>query len=337
VSRKRIEKWSRREFLEGFSATTLAAAAGIPMNEENKRTTLKMVQTESLDIGYEETGPESGYPIVLLHGWPYDVRSYDDVRGPLADAGYRVIVPYLRCFGPTIFRTAEIFRSGQQSALGKDIIDLMDALKMEKAILVGYDWGGRGACVAAALWPERVAALLSMQGYTILDIAKLSTHPGDVTSIHHQWYRWYLNLSLGATMLEQNRNEFAHECWVSWSPTWHFSELEFQVTAKSFHNPYWVDTTLNCYRTWYANAPGDPALQKYEDQLAKLPKITVPTVVTPGDGDPLFPLSATDGQEAFYTSHYERRPIRGVGHCPPKEAPAETVRSIIDLLRIANT
>lgn len=133
MTRKGIEKWSRREFLEGLSATTLAAAAGIPMNEENKRTTLKMVQTESLDIGYEETGPESGYPIVLLHGWPYDVRSYDDVRGPLADAGYRVIVPYLRCFGPTIFRSAEIFRSGQQSAFGKDIIDL-------RLVTIGWIW-----------------------------------------------------------------------------------------------------------------------------------------------------------------------------------------------------
>jgi pimeloyl-ACP methyl ester carboxylesterase len=262
----------------------------------------KMVQTESLNIGYEQTGPDSGEPILLLHGWPYDPRSFDDVRGPLADAGYRVIVPYLRCFGPTVYRSPGIFRSGQQSALGKDIIDLMDVLRIEKATLIGYDWGGRGACVAAALWPDRVKALMSMHGYTILDVAKDSKRPGDIKSIHQQWYRWYMNTPLGATELEENRDDFTHECWVSWSPTWRFSEAEFAATAKSFHNPDWVATTLNCYRSWYGNAPGDPALQKYEGQLAKLPKISVPTIVLQGDSDPLYPLSATDGQEGFYTS-----------------------------------
>lgn len=328
-----IGQKTRREFLVATSAALLVGE--LPLFGANSRTMLQMVQTDSLNIGYEQTGPDTGEPLLLLHGWPYDPRSFDAVRGPLADAGYRVIVPYLRCFGPTVYRSAEIFRSGQQSALGKDIIDLMDVLKIEKATLIGYDWGGRGACVAAALWPNRVKALLSMHGYTIQDVAKVSKQPGDIKSIHQQWYRWYMNLPLGTTMLEERRDEFTHECWVSWSPTWHFTEAEFAATAKSFHNPDWVATTLNCYRTWYANAPGDPALQKYEDQLSKLPKITVPTIVLQGDSDPLYPLSTTDGQERFYASHYERRPVRGIGHCPPKEAPEETIRTIRDLLLIA--
>jgi pimeloyl-ACP methyl ester carboxylesterase len=324
---------TRREFLAGISAALLAES--LPAFGKDSKTMLNMVQTESLHIGYEQTGPGSGEPLFLLHGWPYDPRSFDDVRGPLADAGYRVIVPYLRCFGPTVYRSPEIFRSGQQSALGKDIIDLMDALKIGKATLIGYDWGGRGACVAAALWPERVHALMPMHGYDILDIAKLSKQPGDIKSIRQQWYRWYMNLPLGATELEEHRDEFAHECWISWSPTWQFSEAEFAATAKSFHNPDWVATTLNAYRSRYGNAPLDPALQKYEDQLARLPKITVPTIVLQGDSDPLYPLSVTAGQASFYSSYYERRPLRGVGHCPPKEAPTETIRGILDLLRIA--
>lgn len=332
MARNVNEQITRRDFLAGLSATFMAGS--FPTYGLSAGTTLKMVQTESLNIGYEQTGPDSGEPILLLHGWPYDPRSFDDVRGPLADAGYRVIVPYLRCFGPTVYRSPGIFRSGQQSALGKDIIDLMDVLRIEKATLIGYDWGGRGACVAAALWPDRVKALMSMHGYTILDVAKDSKRPGDIKSIHQQWYRWYMNTPLGATELEENRDDFTHECWVSWSPTWRFSEAEFAATAKSFHNPDWVATTLNCYRSWYGNAPGDPALQKYEGRLAKLPKISVPTVVLQGDSDPLYPLSATDGQEGLYTSHYERRPVKGIGHCPPKEAPTETIRGIQDLLRI---
>jgi pimeloyl-ACP methyl ester carboxylesterase len=147
--------------------------------EQTSTTTLKMVRTPSLNIGYEQTGPDSGDPIFLLHGWPYDPRSYDDIRGPLAIVGRRVIVPYLRCFGPTVFRSPDVFRSGQQSALGKDIIDLLDALRIEKATLVGYDWGGREACVAAALWPERVDALVSATGYTIQNPEKNAREPAN--------------------------------------------------------------------------------------------------------------------------------------------------------------
>lgn len=324
---------TRREMIAGVSA--VAFAGGEPFYAQSKGTTLKMAQTPSLHIGYEQTGPDTGEPILLLHGWPYDPRSYDGVRGPLAEAGYRVIVPYLRCFGPTVYRSASIFRTGQQAALGKDLLDLLDALKIEKATLIGYDWGGRAACIAAALWPDRVHALMPMHGYSIRNPAKDSTQPGDIHSIKQQWYRWYLNTRLGEVELQEKRDEFTLECWRSWSPSWKFSEAEFAATAKSFQNPDWVSTTLSCYRTWYANAPFDPALQEYEDRLAKLPTISVPSLVLQGDADPLYPPSTTEGQESFFTSHYERRMLKGVGHCPPQESPAEIVNGIHDLLRLA--
>lgn len=298
-------------------------------------TTLKMAQTPCLNIGYEQTGPDSGEAIVLLHGWPFDPRCYDDVRGPLATAGYRVIVPYLRCFGPTVFRSPDIFRSGQQSALGKDVIDLLDALRIEKATLVGYDLGGRAACVAAALWPERVHALASATGYTIQNIEKNAMEPGSSEVIRQSWYRWFLNMRLGEIELETNPEALARECWKAWSPKWQFTEAEFAATAKSFHNPDWIATTLNCYRNWYSNAPVDPALQKYEEQIARKPKISVPTMVLHGDSDGLYRTSASEGQESLFTSFYERRILEGVGHCAPKEGPRPFVKGIEDLMAAA--
>jgi pimeloyl-ACP methyl ester carboxylesterase len=298
-------------------------------------TTLKMAQTPSLNIGYEQTGPDSGDAIVLLHGWPFDPRCYDNVRGPLATAGYRVIVPYLRCFGPTVFRSPDIFRSGQQSALGKDVIDLLDALRIEKATLVGYDLGGRAACVAAALWPERVHALASATGYTILNLERNAKEPGSIEVIRLSWYRWFLNMRLGEIELERDPEALARECWKAWSPKWQFTDAEFAATAQSFHNPDWIATTLNCYRIWYGNAPGDPALQKYEDQLAKKPKISVPTMILHGDSDALYPTAASEGQESLFTSFYERRILEGVGHCPPKEGPRPFVKGIEDLMAAA--
>jgi pimeloyl-ACP methyl ester carboxylesterase len=297
--------------------------------------TLKMAQTPSLNIGYEQTGPDSGEAIVLLHGWPYDPRCYDDIRGPLAIAGYRVIVPYLRCFGPTVFRSPDTFRSGQQSALGKDVIDLLDALRIEKAALVGYDWGGRAACVAAALWPERVHALACATGYIIQDIEKNATEPGSIEVIRQSWYRYFLNMRLGEIELERDPEALTRECWKAWSPKWQFTDAEFAATAKSFHNPDWIATTLNFYRTWYANAPVDPALQKYEDQLARKPKISVPTMILHGDSDALYPTSVSEGQESLFSSFYERRILEGVGHCPPKEGPRPFVKGIEDLMAAA--
>jgi len=206
-------------------------------------TTVHQATTPDLQIEYEQTGPETGHPVILLHGWPYNPRSYDKVRTPLASAGCRVIVPYLRGFGGTTFRSATTMRSAQQAALGKDVIDLLDALKIEKATLVGYDWGGRAACVAAALWPERVHGLVSATGYAIQDTKKNSRDFSNVEVIHKSWYRWFLNTPMGERALVQNREGLARECWKEWSPKAKFSDSEFEATAVSFNNPDWIATT----------------------------------------------------------------------------------------------
>jgi pimeloyl-ACP methyl ester carboxylesterase len=176
---------------------------------------------------------------------------------------------------------------------------------------------------------------VSATGYTIQNAEKNAKEPGNIEMIHQSWYRWFLNMSQGEIELERDREALTRECWKVWSPKWKFTEAEFAITAKSFHNPDWVATTLNCYRTWYANAPGDPALQNYEDRLAGKPEISVPTMVLHGDSDPLYPASVSEGQESLFTGFYERRILKGVGHCPPKEGPDSFLKGIQDLTAAA--
>ena len=291
-----------------------------------------VVSTSALDIAYEQTGLESGEAILLLHGFPYDVRSYDQVRDGLAASGKRLIIPYLRGFGATQYRSAEALRSGQQAALAKDAIDLLDALQIESAVLVGYDWGGRAACAAAALWPERVQALVAIGGYTIQNIAKSATTPEPPAQIHRTWYQWYFQTEQGRTGLEQDRERFCKLCWQLWSPTWRLDEALFASTAKSFHNPDFVSTVIHSYRHRYGNAAGDPAFDSLERQLAEQPKIAVPTVVLHGADDGVTLPTTSEGQEAQFTSHYERQVLPGVGHGVPQEAPGEVIRAIQSLL-----
>jgi pimeloyl-ACP methyl ester carboxylesterase len=301
--------------------------------ENSVRGKLSSARTPALNVAYLEFGADVEPPIVLLHGWPYDVHCFDEVAPRLASAGYRAIVPYLRGFGPTTYRSDAVMRSGQQAALGKDVVDLLDALGIQAATLVGYDWGGRAACNAAALWPERVRALVSSVGYTIYDPQKNSTDFGDIETVCKSWYRWFLNTPMGKRGLEQNREGLTRKLWQLWSPTWNFSQAEFTATRSSFDNPDWVPTTLHCYRHWYANAAGDPVLQKFEDALAAKPKIHAPTMVLHGDSDSLYPISTSAGQEHLFTGAYHRRILKGTGHCPPQENPAEFSQGIIDLLR----
>jgi pimeloyl-ACP methyl ester carboxylesterase len=202
---------------------------------------------------HTQAGAADGQPVFLLHGWPYDPRSFDDVVSPLASAGFRVIVPYLRCFGPTVYRDSSIFRSGEQAALGKDVIDLMDALSIPKAILAGFDWGNRAACVAAALWPERVRAFVSTTGYTILNVPNLTKNPGSPKEIRQAWYRFFLSMPEGPAYLAANRDQYTRQCWEAWSPTWRFSEEFFRASARSFQTDDWLATTVHCYRHWYAS------------------------------------------------------------------------------------
>jgi pimeloyl-ACP methyl ester carboxylesterase len=287
--------------------------------------------TSTLKVAYEETGQKSGDPVVLLHGFPYDVRQFDAVRERLT--GQRVIVPYLRGFGPTRYRFEETMRSGQQAALGKDIVDVLDALDIPRATLFGYDWGSRAACVAAALWPERVRALISVGGYTIQNIAKAAAQPESLEQEHQYWYQWYFQLERGRAGLEANRQEFCKLLWKLWSPTWAFDDKLFSETAKSFDNPDFVSTAVHSYRHRYANAPGDPGCESFEAALADKPKIKASTIVLHGEMDTVNPPSTSEGQESQFSGFFERRLLPGVGHCPPAEAPEAVVRAIEDVLR----
>jgi pimeloyl-ACP methyl ester carboxylesterase len=294
--------------------------------------TTQAIKTSTLHIAYEQTGADTGNSILMLHGFPYDVRQFDAVRDQLAGTDRRIIVPYLRGFGLTQYLSPETFRSGQQAALGKDIVDLLDALSIERAVLVGYDWGGRAACVAAALWPERVSALLSIGGYTIQNIAKSASTPQSVEQEHQFWYQWYFQTERGRLGLAANPDELCKCLWRMWSPAWRFTEDEFARTAASFHNPDFVDTVIQSYRHRYGNAPGDPALEDLESRLARQPVIAAPTIVLHGADDRVNPSSDSEGQERQFTGSYERQVLRGVGHCPPAEAPQVVSQAIESLL-----
>src|SRR6202166_1042214 len=246
-----------------------------------RNVTHKHIRTATLDVAYEESGSAGGAPVLLMHGWPYDPRCYDDVVPPLCAAGARVIVPYLRGFGATRFLSADTVRSGQQAALGNDLRELLDALAIERAALAGYDWGGRAACVVAALWPERVRCLVSANGYTIQDIAA-SAIPATPEQEHRLWYQYYFHTERGRAGLQANRYELCKLLWRLWSPNWKFDEATYERTARSFDNPDFVDVVIQSYRHRYGYAPGDPAYEATEAMLAAQPPISVPTIVLHG-------------------------------------------------------
>jgi pimeloyl-ACP methyl ester carboxylesterase len=292
------------------------------------------VRTSSLEIAVEQTGPVDGEPIVLLHGFPYDPRSFDGVRNAIANGERRILVPYSRGFGATRYISEKTFRTGQQAALGNDVRELLDGLEIERATLVGYDWGGRAACVVAALWPERVRGLVSQGGYTIQDIAKSAETPGDPELEHQQWYQWYFNLERGRCGLEACRKEIAEKLWRMWSPTWEFEKSTFRQTARSFVNGDFVSTVIHSYRHRYGNAKGDPKLEALEKKLAEQPKIKVATIGFQGEDDRVTPPSTAKGKEKMFSGHYELRKLPGVGHCAPQERPEAVVKMIEDILKL---
>jgi len=293
---------------------------------------MKHIRTTTFDVAYEESGDPDGSPIFLMHGWPYDPRCYDEAIPPLVAAGCRVIVPYLRGFGATRFRSADTPRSGQQAALGNDLRELMDALAIERALLAGYDWGGRGACVVAALWPERVRGLLSVNGYMIQDIAG-SAKPQTPAQERRFWYQWYFQTERGRASLEANRRALCRLLWELWSPHWSFDDRTFERTAVSFDNPDFVAVTIQSYRHRYANAAGDPALEDIERRLAAKPKIAVPTIALQGEADGVLPADISEQHAEFFTGPYERRVLPGIGHNPPQEAPKAVADAILELIR----
>jgi pimeloyl-ACP methyl ester carboxylesterase len=320
----------RRLFISFLSAAALPPyEAAFP--QAIGPTPVKRIRTTALEIAYEDHGPESGFPVLLMHGFPYDPRAYDEVVPPLVAAGHRAIVPYLRGYGPTRFLSPATARSGQQAALGHDLLELMDALSLPRAVLAGYDWGGRAACVVAALWPERVRGLVSATGYTIQDIAA-SRIPASPEQENRLWYQYYFHTERGRAGLQANRREFCKLLWRLWSPNWKFDDATYERTAASFDNSDFVDVVIHSYRHRYGYAPGDPELESIERLLAPQPKIAVPTIVLHGEGDGVNPAGGSAAQQRFFTGRYERRTIPLVGHNLPQEAPAATATAILDLL-----
>jgi pimeloyl-ACP methyl ester carboxylesterase len=289
----------------------------------------RTIRTPLLDIAYEEHGPPGGEPVILLHGWPSDPHDCDGVAEPLAAAGRRVLVPWLRGFGGTRFRDPATPRSGQQAALGSDLLAFMDALALGRALLVGYDWGGRAACVVAALWPERVASLVSITGYNIQDIPH-ALDPAAAAQEQRYWYQWYFNTERGRQGLTQNRRDIARLLWRLWSPNWSFDDATFAATAASFDNPDFVEVTLNSYRHRYGAAPGDPAYDGIEAALAARPAIAAPTIVLHGECDGVGPPEQSAQHHRHFTGAYERRLVPRAGHFLSREAPESVLAAIAE-------
>ncbi len=292
---------------------------------------IKHIRTQTIDIAFEESGAPDASAAFLLHGWPYDPRCYDAVVPLLVAAGCRVIVPYLRGFGPTRFIRAETPRSGQQAALGSDLRELMNALGVERAVLAGYDWGGRGACIVAALWPERVRGLVTGNGYNIQDIAG-STMPVAPAQEHRFWYQYYFHTDRGQAGLEQNRRAFARYIWQIWSPHWTFNDATFERSAVSFDNPDFVDVTIHSYRHRFGYACGDPALEAIEQRLAMRPKISVPAIALQGEANGVLPPESSANHTALFTGRYQRRVLPQIGHNLPQEAPQAFADAVLAML-----
>jgi pimeloyl-ACP methyl ester carboxylesterase len=291
---------------------------------------MKTVRTPSLEIAYEESGPPEGPPVVLLHGFPDDVRAYDGVAPSLAAAGWRVLVPYLRGYGPTRFLDPRTPRSGQQAALGQDLKDFLDALGLERTSLTGYDWGGRAACIVAALWPERVAALVSIGGYNIQNIAR-SSEPAPPDREHRLWYQWYFHTERGRAGLAANRRPLCRLLWELWSPNWRFDDATYERTAVSFDNPDFVEVVIQSYRHRFGLSPGDPSLEAIEYRLAAQPPITVPIIVLHGACDGVSLPQSSETHARFFTGPYLRRVVPVAGHFLPQEAPLAVVDALSEL------
>lgn len=295
---------------------------------------LHHVDTTELTVGYYEAGPADGRPVILLHGFPYDIHSYIEVTPILAAAGYRVIVPYLRGHGPTRFLTQETPRSGQQSALGKDVIELMDALGIRRAILAGYDWGGRAACVVAALWPDRVAGIVSVNGYLIQDIAA-STAPLQPDQEAGFWYFFYFLTERGRRGLTEHRRSVAEVIWRRNSPDWTFDDAMLDRAAESFDNPDYVDVVIHSYRHRLAHADGTPHLTDLEERLAALPTIGVPAVTLDGLADGNFPATDAAAGSAHFTGTRVHRQVPHAGHNLPQESPVAFTDAIETVATLA--
>jgi pimeloyl-ACP methyl ester carboxylesterase len=327
---------SRRTFLKNAvlaSAACSGALAGVKQVLAQANVAIRTVQTPILTIAYEETGSVEGFPIILLHGFPDDVRAWDDVVPPLAKARNRVLVPYLRGYGPTRFRDVNTPRMAEQAAIGQDLVDFADALHLSRFAVAGYDWGGRAAAIAAALHPDRVRATVLIGGYTIQNTIAL-TQPGTPEADQRRWYQWYFNTDVGRMALETNRRALCRFLWRTWSPTWQFTDETFNRTAVSFDNPDFVDVVIHSYRHRNFNAPGEPRFKAMEEQLAQRLKIRAPSITLYGaeDGVAGPPSESSRADQEVFTDLVSRRIVDGVGHFMPREKPGVVSSAVLELL-----
>jgi pimeloyl-ACP methyl ester carboxylesterase len=344
-----VDRQRRRFF--GAAALTLAAAefgmigsagaqagkaksTGLPATKPGTHTSfasLKQIDAGVLNVGYAEAGPADGSPVILLHGWPYDIYSFVDVAPLLASAGYRVIVPYVRGYGTTRFLSGETFRNGQPSAVAVDTIALMDALKIEKATLAGFDWGARTADIIAALWPERCKALVSVSGYLIgsQESGKMPLPP---KAELQWWYQFYFATERGRAGYDKYRRDFSRLIWQLASPKWNFDDATFDRSAASFDNPDHVAIVIHNYRWRLGLAEGEPKYGDLDQRLAAAPIITVPTITLEGDANGA-PHAEPGSYAKMFSGKYSHRTVTGgIGHNLPQEAPQAFAEAVIDVI-----
>ena len=293
---------------------------------------LRHIDAGVLNVAYYEAGPADGPVAILLHGFPYDIHSYVDVAPLLASQGCRIIVPYLRGYGQTRFRDSATPRSGEQASIGADLIALMDALAIGRAVFAGYDWGGRAACIGAALWPDRCIGLVSVNGYLIQDIAKamIPVKPEREVAL---WYQYYFQLERGRAGLAANRRGIARLLWQQWSPSWQFDDPCFERTALAHDNPDYVDVVIHSYRHRFGLADGDPHYADIQRRLAALPAISVPAITLDGDGDGVAPATDGTAQAARFSNRRIHRVIPRAGHNLPQEEPEAFAAAVMELIK----
>lgn len=340
-------KKNRRQFL-GAAGVSVAAAPLIlgtsalaqsvakPASASSQRTTfasLKQIDAGVLNVGYAEEGPADGPAVILLHGWPYDIHSFVDVAPLLAKAGHRVIVPHLRGYGTTRFLSGEAIRNGEQAALAVDIIALMDALKIEKAVVAGYDWGARTANIIAALWPERVKAMVSVSGY-LIGSQEAGKAPLPPRAEQQWWYQYYFATERGREGYAKNTHDFAKLIWQLASPKWKFDDSTFDRSAASLANADHVDITIHNYRWRLGLAEGEPKYAEIEKRLAQMPVIAVPTITLEGDANGAPHPDAASYAKKFSGKYSHRVIAGGVGHNPPQEAPQAFAEAVLETAKM---
>jgi pimeloyl-ACP methyl ester carboxylesterase len=313
------------------TTSTSAPASAAPPRAHTSFASLKQIDAGVLNVGYAEDGPPDGPPVILLHGWPYDIHSYVDVAPLLAARGYRVLVPYLRGYGSTQFASADTVRNGQQAALAQDLVTFMDALNIQRAVIGGFDWGARTADIAAAVWPERVKALVPVSGYLVVDPVA-NQRPLSPQAEHGWWYQYYFATQRGVDGYRENTHDFNKLIWQEASPLWKFGDATYDRTATAFTNPDHVDIVIHNYRWRLQLAPGEPQYDDLDRKLAVSPAISVPTITIGSDFDG--PNKDGAAYRKMFTGPYSHRIFDGIGHNVPQEAPQQFADAIVAVVAL---